>query len=572
VARVQLFLSTVSAEFLSYRDRLRHLLTRPNVEVKVQEDFIVTGNETLEMLDTYIQGCDGVIHLVGDMTGAMAKPQSLAAIASRYPELASRLPLGEFLQADGPSLSYTQWEALLALHHGKPLFIATPTSEAPRDRGHVRENSQQELQRAHLNRLREVGRYPGTVFTSQEHLGAEVLRSFVLDLLVKGQLSVSPYFSFSDYLGIPKTARSREQEQIRGSMFLDSFMPGRRQPWSVLPPQLMRLGRSSGVQDQCRAKIYRELKSQLRDSPLRYASYLQNSEHRCREIFPKITYSLPDIELQFNQPIWSGLQDPVVVSSLRDYLACPIRISVHCMMVATVATLLSLKHLRHIPIEIDWLSGCSPEQLHRISTTDTRYDFLFTADAGIHFSEDMVPVEYSRLLTCNEETQYIIGSATALTHGPSLAYIMLGTTQQIHYDLWLNENRLPRDKAEITSISDIPLVAEQLSGREVLILTRPKSQRIIKTRNLKVIGMEKRGLSFGFYHHQSWIDQSVKLTDFMKIFVTEWNYLRSALCNRKVADPRLEYLLKHLLHDTSFLNAFSVASDFNLINHSLPVD
>jgi hypothetical protein len=105
VARVQLFLSTVSAEFLSYRERLRHLLTRPDVEVKVQEDFIVSGDETLEMLDTYIQGCDGVIHLGGDMTGAMAKPQSVAAIAARYPELASRLPLAEFLQPDGPSLS-----------------------------------------------------------------------------------------------------------------------------------------------------------------------------------------------------------------------------------------------------------------------------------------------------------------------------------------------------------------------------------------------------------------------------------------------------------------------------------
>jgi hypothetical protein len=52
--RVQLFLSTVSAEFLSYRERLRHLLTRRDVEVKVQEDFIVTGDETLEMLDAYI--------------------------------------------------------------------------------------------------------------------------------------------------------------------------------------------------------------------------------------------------------------------------------------------------------------------------------------------------------------------------------------------------------------------------------------------------------------------------------------------------------------------------------------
>jgi len=122
MARVQLFLSTVSAEFLSYRERLRHLLTRPDVEVKVQEDFIVSGDETLEMLDRYIQGCDGVIHLVGDMTGAMAKPPSVAAIAQRYPELASRYPLAEFLQPDGPSLSYTQWEAWLALWHGKKLL------------------------------------------------------------------------------------------------------------------------------------------------------------------------------------------------------------------------------------------------------------------------------------------------------------------------------------------------------------------------------------------------------------------------------------------------------------------
>jgi len=57
--RVQLFPSTVSAEFLSYRERLRQLLTRPDVEVKVQDYFIVTGDETLAMLDRYIQGCDG---------------------------------------------------------------------------------------------------------------------------------------------------------------------------------------------------------------------------------------------------------------------------------------------------------------------------------------------------------------------------------------------------------------------------------------------------------------------------------------------------------------------------------
>ncbi|MFN7820660.1 MAG: tetratricopeptide repeat protein [Cyanobacteriota bacterium] len=191
MARVQLFLSAVSAEFLSYRERLRHLLTRPDVEVKVQEDFIVTGNETLEMLDAYIQSCDGVIHLVGDMTGAMAMAPSVAAIAQKYPELATRFPLGEFLQPGGSSLSYTQWEAWLALLHRKPLFIATPKEGTPRDAKYVREASQQALQQAHLARLNSVERFAGCSFASQDDLAAEVLRSFVLNLLIQAGLSTN---------------------------------------------------------------------------------------------------------------------------------------------------------------------------------------------------------------------------------------------------------------------------------------------------------------------------------------------------------------------------------------------
>jgi hypothetical protein len=63
---------------MSYRERLRHRLTRPDVDLKEQEDFIETGDETMEKLNRYIQGCDGVIHLVGDMTGEMAKAPSVA--------------------------------------------------------------------------------------------------------------------------------------------------------------------------------------------------------------------------------------------------------------------------------------------------------------------------------------------------------------------------------------------------------------------------------------------------------------------------------------------------------------
>ncbi|MEY4354716.1 MAG: hypothetical protein RLZZ609_2957 [Cyanobacteriota bacterium] len=217
MARVQLFLSTVSAEFLSYRERLRHRLTRPDVEVKVQEDFIVTGDETLEMLDTYIQGCDGVIHLVGDMTGAMAMAPSVAAIAQKHPELASRFPLGEFLQPGGLSLSYTQWEAWLALLHGKPLFIATPQEGAPRDQKYLCETSQQVLQQDHLSRLKEVARYSGTAFTSQDHLAAEVLRSFVLVLLVRAGLTRRPLTLPYSSIGPLFKGRAALIEQLEGA-------------------------------------------------------------------------------------------------------------------------------------------------------------------------------------------------------------------------------------------------------------------------------------------------------------------------------------------------------------------
>lgn len=134
MAHVQIFLSTVSAEFRSYRDALRRDLDRPNVTVKVQEDFIATGTETLDKLDEYIRQCDAVIHVVGDMTGALAQVPSVAVIRQRYPDLAERLPvLSSFLDPGGPALSYTQWEAWLALYHGKVLIVAAPQDGAPRD-------------------------------------------------------------------------------------------------------------------------------------------------------------------------------------------------------------------------------------------------------------------------------------------------------------------------------------------------------------------------------------------------------------------------------------------------------
>jgi hypothetical protein len=160
MARVQLFLSTVSAEFKDYREVLRRNLNLPDVTIQIQEDFIAGGTPTLDKLDLYIRECDAVIHLVGDGFGSQAKPRSLAYLNKQYPDLSSRFPaLGGFLSPEGPSLSYTQWEAWLALLHGRKLLICVPSPGAPRKEGFMADPDHLVLQQQHLVRLRSVEAY-----------------------------------------------------------------------------------------------------------------------------------------------------------------------------------------------------------------------------------------------------------------------------------------------------------------------------------------------------------------------------------------------------------------------------
>jgi len=184
--QVHLFLSTVSDEFRSYRDALRRLLTRPNVQVHIQEDFIATGTPALDKLDRYISICDAVIHLVGDMTGSFAPGTMARALSNQHPDLAERLPpLASAAERDDPPISYTQWEAYLALYHQKPLIIAIPEPGAPRSPTYQVDSHQQAAQQAHLARLREFDRYPDMTFGNIDQLSAKILRSAVFDILTK---------------------------------------------------------------------------------------------------------------------------------------------------------------------------------------------------------------------------------------------------------------------------------------------------------------------------------------------------------------------------------------------------
>ncbi|HMA75402.1 MAG TPA: tetratricopeptide repeat protein [Xanthobacteraceae bacterium] len=182
---VKIFLSTVSDEFRTYRDALRTDLTRHNVEVKVQEDFKDLGGDTLDRLDVYIAHCDAVVHLVGNLTGSAPGELALSALRKKHPDLADKLPpLGEVLRA-GAGVSYTQWEAWLALYHDKRLFIAQAADSAERGPKYAPTAASAVDQSAHLACLKKADRYPGCTFTSPADLAKHIAYTAILDLLVK---------------------------------------------------------------------------------------------------------------------------------------------------------------------------------------------------------------------------------------------------------------------------------------------------------------------------------------------------------------------------------------------------
>ncbi len=130
---ISVFISTVSDEFRFYRDQLKDDLERHNVHVKTQENFKDLGDATLDKLDEYIRHCDAVVHLVGEMCGSAPGEREQAALLRNYPDLPNDLPpLAVALAAQAP-ITYTQWEAWLALYHKKLLLIAEAGATAPRD-------------------------------------------------------------------------------------------------------------------------------------------------------------------------------------------------------------------------------------------------------------------------------------------------------------------------------------------------------------------------------------------------------------------------------------------------------
>lgn len=186
----KLFISAASVEFEIYREPLRHALTRPNVSVKIQEDFKAGGVPTLIKLDDYLKTCDAVIHLVGDACGEDAPPPSVQALSERYADLTTRIPaLAAHVGPGAKPLTYTQWEAWLALYHRRKLFVAKAQGGARRGPRYTPNADHAARQQQHLQALRASKVHAEIVFDSLDNLSAQLLASPILDLLLDAALA-----------------------------------------------------------------------------------------------------------------------------------------------------------------------------------------------------------------------------------------------------------------------------------------------------------------------------------------------------------------------------------------------
>jgi hypothetical protein len=174
---VKLFLSCVSHEFGAEREALRHELTGLTVDVAVQEDFISLGVDTLSKLHAYIRQCDVVVHLAGDMAGAKSRPAVVDGFLTLQPGLAAWLTEKSLARDALAGLTYTQWEAWLALHYGKALLIAAPEPAAPRGPKFAPTEESKAAQAAHLQRLRKLARYPEVKFANRDQFVKDIFKS-----------------------------------------------------------------------------------------------------------------------------------------------------------------------------------------------------------------------------------------------------------------------------------------------------------------------------------------------------------------------------------------------------------
>jgi tetratricopeptide (TPR) repeat protein len=161
------FISCVSEEFENPGGRYPGLRTdldrylRPaQCDVCVQEILPQMPVDTIEKLDSRIRDCAAVIHVVGEKSGAIANVDAVRAYLDAEPSFLASRPELKTALGDLSDLTYTQWEAFIALHRNIPLFVYASDGAS--------------AQRTHLDRLR-LGRRHESAFRDPADLFGQLI-------------------------------------------------------------------------------------------------------------------------------------------------------------------------------------------------------------------------------------------------------------------------------------------------------------------------------------------------------------------------------------------------------------
>ena len=84
------------------------------------------------MLEEYIDQCEAVVHFAGEMAGSPPASTSVEDLLARRPDFEAKLAKKGVAREALASLTYTQWEAWLAICFGKNLLIVEPAAGVER--------------------------------------------------------------------------------------------------------------------------------------------------------------------------------------------------------------------------------------------------------------------------------------------------------------------------------------------------------------------------------------------------------------------------------------------------------
>ena len=159
----KIFLSAVSGQFKACRDALRSDLAAVGADVVVQEDFQQHGGTLLQKLEEYIDSCDRVIALVGNVYGW-------------EPEFA-------VMPDNASARSYTQWEYYFARGERlngtqatvKPIYVYFATPGYLEQHPVEQSDTEAQRQQAFIDEIKASGK-DRNEFDSIDNLARLVLR------------------------------------------------------------------------------------------------------------------------------------------------------------------------------------------------------------------------------------------------------------------------------------------------------------------------------------------------------------------------------------------------------------